>query len=110
MDKVCDDFGSVEALKMAKRNVDRFYAVVGVVEKMQESLQVLENYVPAYFRHATKVYNEIMRQKHVNHNNGKPKVPNDVKELLRRNFTTEIDFYQFCKQRLKKQYLAINKL
>ena len=62
MSKVCDDFGSPEALELAKRNVERYYSVVGVVEKMSESLQVLENYVPAYFQYARKIYKEIMKE------------------------------------------------
>lgn len=27
--------------------------------------------------------------------------------MVRRNFTREIEFYQFCRQRLHKQYLAL---
>ena len=108
MSKVCDDFGSPEALELAKRNVERYYSVVGVVEKMSESLQVLENYVPAYFRYARKIYKEIMNEELVNINKGKPKVSKEVKQLIKQNFTLEIEFYEFCKRRLMKQFLAIN--
>lgn len=31
----------------------------------------------------------------------------DVRATVRRNFTHEYDFYFFCKQRLYKQYLAL---
>lgn len=31
----------------------------------------------------------------------------DVRAIVRRNFTREYDFYYFCKQRLYKQYLAL---
>ena len=108
MSKVCDDFGSPEALELAKRNVERYYSVVGVVEKMSESLQVLENYVPAYFQYARKIYKEIMNEELVNLNRGKPKVSKEVKQLIQQNFTLEIEFYEFCKRRLMKQFLAIN--
>ena len=108
MSKVCDDFGSPEALELAKRNVERYYSVVGVVEKMSESLQVLENYVPAYFRYARKIYKEIMKEELVNLNKGKPKVSKEVKQLIKQNFTLEIEFYEFCKRRLMKQFLALN--
>ena len=107
MHKVCDDFGSPEALEMAKSNVDRYYAVVGVVEKMQESLQVLENYVPAYFRYATRVYNGMMKEERVNLNKGKPQVPESIKQIIRQNFTLEMEFYEYCKRRLGKQFLAL---
>jgi len=36
--------------------------------QVQVSLEVLENYVPAYFRGARKVYTEMMREQHVNKN------------------------------------------
>ena len=107
MHKVCDDFGSPEALALAKSNVDRYYAVVGVVEKMQESLQVLENYVPAYFRYATRVYNGMMKEERVNLNKGKPQVPESIKQIIRQNFTLEMEFYEYCKRRLSKQFLAL---
>lgn len=43
----------------------------------------------------------------INRNSFKPPVSEEVKELVRRNFTREIEFYQFCKQRLHKQYRAL---
>ena len=35
---------------------------------MQPSLEVLENYVPRYFKNARKVYKEMMQDSHVNKN------------------------------------------
>lgn len=43
-----------------------------------------------------------------NKNRRKPKIDEDVKEMIRKNFTHEYDFYHFCKQRLYKQYLAVS--
>jgi len=37
----------------------------------------------------------------------KPHISQDILDRVRRNFTREIEFYQFCRQRLHKQYLAI---
>lgn len=42
-----------------------------------------------------------------NKNKRKPKIDADVKEIIRKNFTHEYEFYHFCKQRLYKQYLAV---
>ena len=44
--------------------------------------------------------------KTINRNIYKPPVSQHVKNILRKNFTNEIDFYEFCKQRLHKQYVA----
>ena len=42
MSSKCENFESEEALKIAKTNVEKYYAVVGLLEKWQESLQLLE--------------------------------------------------------------------
>lgn len=44
----------------------------------------------------------------VNHNAFKPTVSEAVKDIVRKNFTREIEFYQFCRQRLYRQRLALN--
>jgi hypothetical protein len=37
----------------------------------------------------------------------KPKVPNYIRDIVRANFTLEMEFYEFCKQRLLRQYFSI---
>ena len=107
-DMLCDKFESQEALTMAKENVEKYYAVVGVLEQLDKSLEVLENYVPRYFANARKTHNSMYIQwRHRNKNIYKPKTPKYIKEALKANFTAEYEFYEFCKQRLEKQYLAI---
>lgn len=43
----------------------------------------------------------------INRNFFKPPVSEEVKNLVRNNFTREVEFYQFCKQRLYRQYRAL---
>ena len=43
-------------MQRAKRNVEQHYAVVGILEEMDVTLQVLEKYVPKFFGGASKVY------------------------------------------------------
>ena len=107
MDPLCDEFGSQQALEMAKSNVERYYAVVGVLEKWDDTLRVLENYVPRFFTNARKVYKEMMHNKPQNKNKWKIKAAKEIKDMIRGNFTTEIEFYNFCKQRLYRQMLTI---
>ena len=108
----CDEFESEKALQRAKINVEKHYAVVAVLEDIQKSLYVLENYIPKYFRSARDVYDAHMKEnkkgnRGVNKNLYKPKMPKEVRNKLMQNFTMEIDFYEFCKARLQKQYLAL---
>lgn len=44
----------------------------------------------------------------INKNNSTRPVSDLTKEILRKNLTHEIEFYEFCKQRLFLQYAAIN--
>lgn len=43
-------------MQRAKQNVEQHYAVVGVLEEMDVTLQVYEKYIPRFFTGATKVY------------------------------------------------------
>lgn len=43
----------------------------------------------------------------INRNFFKPPVSEEVKDMVRSNFTREIEFYQFCRQRLYKQLRAL---
>ena len=44
------------ALRKAKENVEKHYAVVGVLEEMNKTLTVLEHYLPRFFKGAKDVY------------------------------------------------------
>ncbi|KRK02395.1 uncharacterized protein Dyak_GE27602 [Drosophila yakuba] len=126
----CLPFNSPTAVQMAKEHVERDYAVVGSWEDTNITLTVLENYIPRFFRGAKLMYesrsliqfpslriyivfsipktvhnNKITNR---NKNKRKPFIEPEVKEMIRKNFTSEYEFYYFCKQRLYKQYLALN--
>lgn len=45
----------------------------------------------------------------VNRNNVTRIVSKETRQLLRKNLTNEIEFYDFCKQRLYLQYAALSK-
>ncbi|XP_969659.3 heparan sulfate 2-O-sulfotransferase pipe [Tribolium castaneum] len=104
----CLPFNTPGALERAKRVVEQHYAVVGVLEDLNTTLTVLEKYIPRFFTGAYEIYwNEISRFNPINKNAFKPPVSETVKNIVRQNFTKEIEFYQFCKQRLHKQYSAL---
>ncbi|XP_037940417.1 heparan sulfate 2-O-sulfotransferase pipe-like [Teleopsis dalmanni] len=105
----CLPFNSPAAIQMAKEHVERDYAVVGSWEDTNITLTVFEKYIPRFFQ-GVKIVFEMHNEKITNRNKNKrkPKIDEDVKEMIRKNFTHEYDFYYFCKQRLYKQYLAIS--
>ena len=51
---MCVRFGSKQALLLAKRNVDLHYTVVGIVEKMQVTVEVMERLLPSVFASGLK--------------------------------------------------------
>jgi len=105
----CTGFNTEVAMKKAKENVERHYAVVGVLEELNKTLTVLEHYVPRFFKGALDVYwNQVAKFGNINRNIYKPSTREDVKDIVRKNFTRELEFFDFCKQRLHKQYLALN--
>jgi len=105
----CTGFNTEIAMRKAKENVEKHYAVVGLLEDLNKTLTVLEHYVPRFFKGALDTYyKEIKTFSKINRNTYKPTVPEEVKDIVRRNFTRELEFYDFCKQRLHKQYLALN--
>lgn len=105
----CEYFESETALKMAKDNFQRHYVVVGVTEHFDKSIQVLEELLPKYFKGARKLLSEDAELLQVNRNQFRPKVKQQICDQITANFSLEIDFYHFAKQRLFKQYLSVKK-
>ena len=89
------------------QNVDEYFSVVGVLEDWSKSLRVLETFIPKFFSGATQVWSSGEFDPYTNRNNFKPKVPHFVRHLIAKNLTREIEFYNYCRQRLHKQYLSI---
>ncbi|XP_036336970.1 heparan sulfate 2-O-sulfotransferase pipe-like, partial [Rhagoletis pomonella] len=106
-ERECTPFNKKLPMQIAMRMVEEEYAVVGTFEDTNVTLSVLESYIPSYFRGAKDMYYMGMHEYVKNSNPGKPHIGEDIKEMLRKNFTQEIEFYRFCRQRLHKQYLAI---
>ena len=92
---------------MAVANVEQYYSVVGILELLPESMKVLESFVPSYFHGISEVYNDQFKKKRTNQNLSKPRVREDIKEMVAKNMSLEIRFYEFCKQRLYKQLLLV---
>ena len=110
---MCRQFDSPEALLMAKYNVEKYYPVVGVLEKFNETLAVLENKMPRYFRGASNVdfMEGYKNEKQLNSKRKKPpKMSQMTKQIIKANMTNEIEFYEFCAQRLQKQFDALTNL
>ena len=57
----CMIVGSKLALDRAKANIDRWFPVVAVLERMTQSLRVLEYFLPKFFSGASRVYSQDLK-------------------------------------------------
>ncbi|XP_070064452.1 heparan sulfate 2-O-sulfotransferase pipe isoform X8 [Drosophila virilis] len=107
---ICEPFNIPAAIARAKQNVERHFAVVGSWEDVNVTLAVLEHYIPRFFRGVKYLYFATEHSLALpQRNHWKPKIGEHIKSLVRANFTLEYEFYYFCKQRLYRQYFAINR-
>ena len=82
-DPECSQLGNPAALQKAKENVDRHFVVVGVLEKLEESLAVLEDKLPEYFSGVSEVYREQAKDQVRNKNSVKAsKISEEVRSVL----------------------------
>ncbi|KAH8267666.1 hypothetical protein KR026_001918, partial [Drosophila bipectinata] len=107
--EICTHFNSETTTQIAKMNVEREYAVVGSWEDTNVTLAVLEAYIPRFFTNARKVYYNKTDKFSINNVSHDNHLDEDVESYLRSSFRFEIELYQFIKQRLYKQYIAVHK-
>ena len=102
----CAQFNSQQVLNRAKENVEKFYSVVGVIEKINKTLAVFQKELPEVFPGALQLYhdNKEITRKQIR-NAYKLSVSKEAYTMVAKNFTREIEFYEFVKQRLDQQYL-----
>ncbi|GFY40851.1 heparan sulfate 2-O-sulfotransferase pipe [Trichonephila inaurata madagascariensis] len=101
----CQQLNDPGAIQKAKQNIERYYSVVGTLEEMNITLQVLEAALPHFFRGAYHVYHTL--GVHRNQNLHKEQVKEEVKDVLRANLSAEYELYYFVQQRLYQQYQTL---
>ena len=79
----------------AVQNFERWFVVTGVLELLDESMAVMEAFLPRYFKGVSSEYGEK-----INHNSLQPRVPFDVRQQIARNMTRKIEFCNIVKQKL----------
>lgn len=106
----CLNLGEKWALQRAKYMAEYEYSVVGILENFNETLGVLEHYLPAFFQGARQRY----WSDEFKNNRKKNKQPRRVKPLseralkvLKTKLASEYELYEFCKQRLAHQHRQV---
>ena len=94
----CGNISSPASLQLAKYNVETQYSVVGVMERFNTSLKVMEILLPRWFLGVTQLNRAEKRNK-----NSHPGVRDTVREMVKKRLKNELEFYGFIKQRLSLQ-------
>ena len=95
-------------MQIAKANVEKYYPVVGITENINMTLKVAEHQMPQYFQGAFHTYHTDPEVRKFRMKNAyKLPVSPEVMAMVRANFTHEIEFYEFCRQRLLRQYAQL---
>ncbi|XP_068210961.1 heparan sulfate 2-O-sulfotransferase pipe-like isoform X2 [Palaemon carinicauda] len=106
----CLKHGEPYALQKAKFHAEYEYSVIGIAEDWNTTLGVLEQYLPTFFNGARQRYfsSEFEKERMVNKNPKKYKeVSEEVRKALKNRMALEYELYEFLKQRLHMQYLAV---
>lgn len=102
------DDKSEHLLERAKRNIERYYILVGLTEEINATVILLETLLPDLLHGLRRVYRTVVAEKRHDYAT-KNKVPpsNETIAILKEKLKDEYELYYFVKQhfsRLKKQY------
>ena len=92
------DAGQNNALQVAKRNVARYYKVVGITEEMESFFALLEYNYPDLFQGAVEVYRNTTSRNVDEKKSSHPLKPS-TRAIMQRVLKYEVEFYSFVKQR-----------
>ncbi|XP_053976276.1 uronyl 2-sulfotransferase-like isoform X1 [Hylaeus volcanicus] len=97
-DPRCTETNNKWALQRAKANIVEWYPVVGILDCMEQSINLLEHKFPYFFRGARQIYRKIRPKKYLSDTS--ITLDPREREILFRLFEDEIDLYQWLKFRL----------
>lgn len=109
----CWEAGNSWALQQAKANLAKSYFLVGVTEKMEEFIGVLEASLPRFFRGALKLFDSGGKS-HLRQTYGKQAPSKETLKIIRKSkiWQMEQDFYMFAHAHfaaIRKRTLSNNK-
>ena len=89
------------------------YSVIGILEDLESTFEVLQAYIPKFFRNAKNLFKDSeynLTLTHTNKNPMKKAISNQTRTYLEKKFNVEIEFYEFCKQRLHNQMRSLQNI
>jgi dermatan/chondrotin sulfate uronyl 2-O-sulfotransferase UST len=102
---------SKAAVQQAKRNVEKYYSVVGYLEHLKEFLEVLSFLWPRYFQNAWAVYENLIssdKSEVIRHQTHKQTPSAESKSIMKSRLKYDYEFYQFVRQRFDCLYQIVS--
>lgn len=109
-DEECTQLGNPAALQKAKHNVDKHFAVVGLLEHLDKTMEVLEANLPKFFTGLVSLHKELgSHQQDVKNRNliKKADIPASLRAVLRSRLASEYDLYEHVRQKLFRQHAEV---
>ncbi|XP_076179916.1 uncharacterized protein LOC143153055 [Ptiloglossa arizonensis] len=103
-DPRCTEINNKWALERAKVNIAEWYPVVGILDCMEQSINLLEHKFPYFFRGARQIYRKIRPKKKSLSDVSFVPEPRE-RDILFSLFEDEIELYQWLKYRLFNETL-----
>ncbi|XP_076629951.1 uronyl 2-sulfotransferase [Colletes latitarsis] len=98
-DPRCSEINNKWALQRAKANIIEWYPVVGILDCMEQSINLLEHKFPYFFRGARQIYRKIRPKQKYLSQMSLTLEPRE-RDILFRLYEDEIELYQWLKYRL----------
>ena len=89
---------TIEAVVLAKKNVNRYFGVVALTEDIMNGLVLLEQTTPSMFEGLTRVTSH-MANRRINSARGEIRRSQRAMEIMEKRLELENHFYAFVKQR-----------
>jgi len=103
LDEVCSRTLDEKALQYAKEQVEQSFALVGTLERLEDSLKLLENIFPTYFERLSENLDLLpMHKKHWNPRREKEFTP-EAEAVLQDVCSVDLELYDFVDKLLSKR-------
>ena len=91
------------AVEKAKENIEKSFLVVGTLEQMDKTVQVMECIMPEYMQGLVEMKQQTDIHKHSKHGKVIP-MSSKAREVMMARLGKEYELYEFVKERLERQF------
>ena len=95
--------GSTAAVKTAKHNMKHYYAAIGLVDKMDDYLEILRKRLPRFFPDSKRVFGNEKKSENGEYKSG---ISQAIKNKLKIANAADYEIYEYAKELFERQLKA----